>query len=81
MKYKLKYNSLVQQYNDLQKQNDLALSMLGEKSEELESALQDVKDVKELYRSQLDNALNQIIEYNNNSNNLNKNNEILMENE
>lgn len=54
------YAAVSRQYKVLQSQNDLVLSMLGEKSEELDAALQDLKDVKELYRSQLDAALNQL---------------------
>jgi chromosome segregation ATPase len=58
--YQAQYSALSKQYQELQRQNDLVLSMLGEKSEELDAALQDLQDVKDLYRNQLDAALNQL---------------------
>jgi hypothetical protein len=39
-------------------QNNALLLMLGEKEEVLESTLQDMKDMKELYKSEIRNLLN-----------------------
>lgn len=39
-------------------QNNTLLLMLGEKEEVLESTLQDMKDMKELYKSEIKNLLN-----------------------
>ena len=46
-------------------QNEMLLVMLGEKSEELEATIQDIKEVKELYRNQLDVAINALAQQNN----------------
>jgi len=54
------YTALCKQHRELEAQNDMVLSLLGEKSEELDAALQDLQDVKDLYRSQLDTALYQL---------------------
>ncbi len=52
-----KHQALANEFKDIQKQNELLLSMLGEKSEELEACVQDLQDVKSLYRNQLDELL------------------------
>jgi uncharacterized phage infection (PIP) family protein YhgE len=41
-------------------QNELLLSLLGEKEEEVEATLADMKEVKDMYRSQMEELLNRI---------------------
>ncbi len=38
---------------ELRQQNELLLTLLGEKEEELEAAISDIKDIKGLYQDQL----------------------------
>lgn len=42
----------------MKNQNNALLLMLGEKEEVLESTLQDMKDMKELYKCEIKNLLN-----------------------
>lgn len=42
----------------MKNQNNALLLMLGEKEEVLESTLQDMKDMKELYKGEIKNLLN-----------------------
>ena len=66
--YSTQMTELTNELRQCKAQNEMLLVMLGEKSEELESTIQDIKDVKELYRSQLDIALNAIVVQQNNGN-------------
>ena len=62
--YHAQYTQINQSLAQYKAQNDLLLGMLGEKSEELEALQQDIIDVKELYRSQLNDALYMITKEN-----------------
>lgn len=46
-----------EEVRSLTQRNNLLLTLLGEKSEELEAALADMQEVKFLYRSQMDELL------------------------
>lgn len=48
---------MVNQFNQLQEQYDAILQMYGEKVEELEELQLDLQDVKDMYRSQIDDLL------------------------
>lgn len=48
---------MVNQFNQLQEQYDAILQMYGEKVEELEEIQLDLQDVKDMYRSQIDDLL------------------------
>ena len=47
--------------NKLTKKNNLLLNLLGEKEEELEAAMEDMKEMKHLYRKEIEGLLNQVI--------------------
>ena len=49
--------SLVEEVAALRKQNDVLLSLLGEKEEELEAAMADMREVKGMYKAQMDELL------------------------
>ncbi len=46
--------------NELRQQNELLLTLLGEKEEELEAAISDIKDIKGLYQDQIAALLERI---------------------
>lgn len=48
---------MVNQFNQLQEQYDAILQMYGEKVEETEELQLDLQDVKDMYRSQIDDLL------------------------
>lgn len=48
---------LKKETKSIKNQNNTLLLMLGEKEEELESTLQDMKEMKELYKSEIKNLL------------------------
>ena len=48
---------MVNQFNQLQEQYDAILQMYGEKVEETEEIQLDLQDVKDMYRSQIDDLL------------------------
>lgn len=52
--------SLNEQLGSMKVKNELLLTMLGEKEEELEGVLADMKEIKNLYRSELDNLLQKV---------------------
>lgn len=52
-----KHGSVAEELQQTIAQNEALLTLLGEKSEELEACQQDLLDVKDLYRSQLDELL------------------------
>ena len=52
-----KHGTLMTELRESQKQREVLLTMLGEKSEEVEACMQDLQDVKELYRNQMDDLL------------------------
>jgi TATA element modulatory factor len=51
---------LSEQLTSMKVKNELLLTMLGEKQEELEGVLADMKEVKNLYREELDQLLARI---------------------
>lgn len=51
------HDTVVGQYNQLQEQYDAILQMYGEKVEETEELQLDLQDVKDMYRSQIDDLL------------------------
>lgn len=51
------HDSVVSQFNQLQEQYDAILQMYGEKVEETEELQLDLQDVKDMYRSQIDDLL------------------------
>lgn len=51
------HDSVVSQFNQLQEQYDAILQMYGEKVEETEELQLDLADVKDMYRSQIDDLL------------------------
>lgn len=51
------HDSVVTQFNQLQEQYDAILQMYGEKVEETEELQLDLQDVKDMYRSQIDDLL------------------------
>lgn len=51
------HDSVVSQFNQLQEQYDACLQMYGEKVEETEELQLDLQDVKDMYRSQIDDLL------------------------
>lgn len=51
------HDSVVGQFNQLQEQYDAILQMYGEKVEETEELQLDLQDVKDMYRSQIDDLL------------------------
>lgn len=51
------HDSVVSQFNQLQEQYDAILQMYGEKVEETQELELDLKDVKDMYRSQIDDLL------------------------
>lgn len=51
------HDSVVNQFNQLQEQYDAILQMYGEKVEETEELQLDLQDVKDMYRSQIDDLL------------------------
>lgn len=54
------YPDFKQEYEELQQKCDLLLTLLGEKEEELEGLTGDIKEVKTLYRDQLDSLFYQL---------------------
>ncbi len=46
--------------SELRQQNELLLTLLGEKEEELEAAISDIKDIRGLYQDQITALLEQI---------------------
>lgn len=51
------HDTVVSQFNQLQEQYDAILQMYGEKVEETEELQLDLQDVKDMYRSQIDDLL------------------------
>lgn len=51
------HDSVVTQFNELQEQYDAVLQMYGEKVEETDELQMDLQDVKDMYRSQIDDLL------------------------
>lgn len=48
---------MVNQFNQLREEYDAVLQMYGEKVEELEELQLDLQDVKDMYRTQIDDLL------------------------
>lgn len=51
------HDAVVSQFNQLQEQYDAILQMYGEKVEETDELQLDLQDVKDMYRSQIDDLL------------------------
>jgi hypothetical protein len=51
------YPSLANDFNKLKDQNNTLLLLLGEKEEELEGLVEDMKDVKYLYRNEIESLM------------------------
>ena len=53
--------SLQEEIKSLKKTNDALLVLVGEKDEEVESIFSDLKEVKNLYRGQIEELLNKVV--------------------
>jgi TATA element modulatory factor len=55
------YPALSAENVELREKTEALLILLGEKEEELESLLQDMKDVKHLYRGEIEKLMSQLV--------------------
>jgi TATA element modulatory factor len=55
------YPALSAENMELREKTEALLILLGEKEEELESLLQDMKDVKHLYRGEIEKLMSQLV--------------------
>ena len=47
-------------YDELRKENEVLLTLLGEKEEELESCITDMKDIKNMYKAQIEELMDRV---------------------
>jgi hypothetical protein len=62
----ISYPIIQEDLMEYKRKNDMLLVMLGEKEEEYEALSNDMREVKSLYRNQLDELLNRLCETNSN---------------
>jgi hypothetical protein len=68
----INYPKIVEEMNTYRHRSELLLILLGEKEEELEGALADMKEIKEMYRHEMDELLMKITAPSNTTSTLNE---------
>ena len=51
---------LLEKIDDYRQRNDVLLALLGEKEEELEACYVDIKEVKNMYKEQIEELMNRV---------------------